>query len=142
MKVELKDFPLNTPFDVADECPGCGGKLRATVTFTDPESDHTFGDVFWECQQCGDNGRDIVGWKLSETPVKIMGKEFYPITSRANVGPCLNCGKLVIGVPLILFLDQGRNGELDFCFPCAEKLGVLKGLKPNEVEEGGNSKNE
>ena len=129
MEIELKDFPLNTPFDVADECPNCGGKLRAKVTFTDPESDHTFGDVSWECQQCGVSDTDVVGWKLSETPVKIMGKEFYPIISRANVGPCLNCGKFVIGVPLILFLDEGRKGELDFCFRCAEDLGILDQLK-------------
>lgn len=127
MKVELKDFPLNTPFDAADECPNCGGKLRVQITWIDA-SDYVVGDVSWECQQCGDSGEDIAGWQLAENPVKLLGKEFYPIISRANVGPCLNCGKLVIGVPLILFLDQGRKGELDFCFSCAKKLGILDKL--------------
>lgn len=128
-KPQLNDFPLNTPFDAADVCEKCGGKLRVTITFIDPNSDHTFGGLFWECEQCGDNGQDIVGWKLASKPVKILGKEFYPIILRANIGPCLNCGKIVIGVPLILFLNEGHKGELDFCFSCSKKLGLLEALK-------------
>lgn len=129
MKVELKIFPLNIPFDAADECQNCGGKLRVKIEAALERTHHSVGNVSWECQQCGDSGEDIVGWQLAEEPVKILGKEFYPIISRANVGPCLNCGKLVIGAPLILFLDEGRKGELDFCFSCAEKLGILDQLK-------------
>ena len=129
MKVELKNFPLNTPFDAADECECCGGKLRVQITWVDPNSDHSIGNVSWECQQCGDKGEDVAGWALSKKPVNMFGKEFYPIISRANIGPCLNCGKLVVGVPLILFLEKGRRGELDFCFPCAKDLGILDRLK-------------
>ena len=129
MKVELKNFPLNTPFDAADDCQNCGGKLGVTITYTDPDSGHTFGDLFWECKQCGAGAHDVVEWQLSEKPVKMFGKEFYPIIARANIGPCLNCGKLVVGVPLILFLEKGRRGELDFCWSCAKELGILDQLK-------------
>lgn len=74
MKVELKDFPLNTPFDVAGKCQNCGGKLRAQITFIDPHSGHRFGDLFWECQQCGASDTEIAGWVLSDKPVKIMAE--------------------------------------------------------------------
>ena len=129
MRVNLVDFPLNTSFDAADECEECGGKLRVTVTYVDLKADYPIGDVLWGCQRCGATGEDMVGWQLAEKSVKILGKEFYPIISRINVGPCLNCGKLVIGVPLILFLDKGSKGELDFCFSCAGELGILDQLK-------------
>jgi len=72
---------------------------------------------------------DFAGWEFMDKTFRFRGREYYPLKSRANVGPCLNCGRLVVGVPLILFIDEGRGGELDFCFECVEKLGILGGLR-------------
>ena len=49
-----------------------------------------------------------------------------PLKARGNIGPCLACSCLVVGVPLILFIDEGRKGEFDFCFKCASGLGLLE----------------
>ena len=127
MKTTVNHLKLNEVCEAADPCDLCGGKIIYEVTFIDKENN--VGDVSWECTQCGAGGPDILGWTIAKNPVDFMGKKFYPITSRANIGPCLNCGKLVVGVPLILFLDEGRKGELDFCFSCAKELGILDQLK-------------
>ena len=127
MKVTVSDLKLNEKCEAADPCDLCGGKILYEVTFVDGKNN--VGDISWECTQCGAGAEDILGWILARNPITFMGKPFYPIKSRANIGPCLNCGKLVVGVPLILFLDEGRKGELDFCFRCAKDLGILDQLK-------------
>jgi len=122
MKVSLSDFELNKTYEAADRCDECGGKIVYRITWVDPDS-KDFGSIEWECKRCGMNDVDTVGWRLDDKPVSFMGRKFYPLTHRANIGPCLNCGKLVIGVPLILFLDKGEKGELDFCLGCVKKNG-------------------
>jgi len=120
VKVELHDFKLNKIYEAADRCDECGGAIFFKITWIDPET-HDIGQIEWECSRCGINDIDTVGWTVADKPVEFMGKQFHPLTARANIGPCLNCGKLVIGVPLILFLNEGRKGELDFCFTCVKK---------------------
>jgi len=120
VRVRLGDFELNKLYEAADPCPYCGGRVECKVTYIDPE-DRDLGDLSWSCTVCDAGDVDIVGWRQADKPVEFMGRKFYPLTHRANVGPCLACGRLVVGVPLILFLDKGRRGELDFCFPCVRK---------------------
>lgn len=134
----MKDFP-RWWMEAADRCEFCGAKYVVKITSVAEEG--YFGEIEWrvyhskECLNRYDEGTgdelfgefdegwDVAGWTLAEKPVDFMGKKFYPITSRGNVGPCLNCGKLVIGVPLILFLNKGHKGQLDFCFSCVKKNG-------------------
>jgi len=120
----LKDYPVGEEFDAADECKCCSATLKVTIKEIDETGD--FGYLTWSCPTCSRSGDDIVGWVFADEPITILGKQFYPIVSRANVGPCLNCWKLVIGVPLILFPNE--SSQLDFCFPCANELGILKSL--------------
>ena len=119
MRKGLKDFPLNKEFEVADKCTKCGSILIAKITDIDECGD--FGSLEWRCPKCLISDVEIVGWILADTPITAKGKQFYPIISRANIGPCLNCGKLVIGVPFMLFSE---NWQLDFCFKCAEELDI------------------
>jgi len=122
MRIRLRDFKLNHIYKAADKCEECGGEIFYKITWIDPET-HDIGTIIWECSKCGINDIDNVGWTIANKPVEFMGKQFFPLTARANIGPCLNCGKLVIGVPLILFLNKGEKGELDFCFSCVKENG-------------------
>lgn len=137
---QLKDYTLNEWMDAADGCDLCGEKARVMVTWVDESGD--YGDVVIEhrhkddCpdpEMCGfGEHMDLIGWKFSERTISIAGREWYTLKGRMNIGPCLNCWKLVVGVPLILFPEDGKV-ELDFCFKCAEELGVLDLLKPSET---------
>jgi len=140
----LKDFPMNVWMDAADTCEFCGAKYQVKITWVNEQG--TLGDVEWrvkhakncpsldtepEIQQVvnrlgfvGDV--DVAGWEFMPKPFELKGKQYYPLKSRANIGPCLECGKLIIGVPLILFIDEGRGGELDFCWQCVKRLGLLE----------------
>jgi len=122
MRIRLRDFELNRIYKAADECDECGGEIFYKITRIDPEIPY-MGIIEWECQKCGMSDMDVAGWKTSDKPIEFMGKQFHPLTERSNIGPCLNCGRLVIGVPLIIFLNEGRKGELDFCFTCVKKNG-------------------
>lgn len=139
----LKDFPKNQWLEAADGCEYCKEKYNVMVTWVDETG--AFGDIVKKLEHKEDcperfdyetgveQGQillhDIAGWEFMDKPVKLFGKKFIPLKSRANVGPCLSCWKLVVGVPLILFIDKGRGGELDFCFTCAQKLGILDNLR-------------
>jgi len=142
MRKLLKDYPVKTRIEAAGGCQYCGAKYEVVITFVDESG--CFGDVEYSVRHREDcpegldeeegrwhevqSGSDVAGWEYMDKPVKFFGLEFYPLKSRVNVGPCLICGKLVIGVPLILFLNQGRKGELDFCFPCVQEYGMLDAL--------------
>jgi hypothetical protein len=140
----LFDYPFRKWVKAADSCEFCGAEYEVRVTYVDGSG--CYGDVEYRVRHKGnclervDEGEeldhvestfDVAGWKYLDKPVELKGKQFYPLKARANVGPCLNCGRLVIGVPLILFIDEGRGGELDFCKQCFEELGLLNQLKPN-----------
>ena len=148
MRKLLRDYPLREWMEAADGCDYCKAKYEARITWVDETG--CFGDVEYRIshrQACaerfdmetGEDLRDvtnvdIAGWEYHDKPLTLRGPhgrgcvELYPLKSRANVGPCLLCGKLVIGVPLILFIDEGRGGQLDFCFGCAESLGILEAM--------------
>ena len=136
----LKDYPLNEWMDAADGCEFCKAKYQVKITFVDETGN--FGDVVTritheeDCPERYDQGPDYspvhigdydsAGWAYKEKPITFRGLEFYPLEWHANIGPCLICEKLVIRAPLILFIDQGRGGELNFCFGCVEEKGILK----------------
>lgn len=136
MKKVLRDYPLREWMEAADGCDYCKAKYQVRVTWVDETG--CFGDVEYrishreDCPERFDDGGtnvrsiDIAGWEYHDKPLgTFRGVEYYPLKSRTNVGPCLECGKLVVGVPLILFIDEGRGGELDFCFSCAKEKGIL-----------------
>jgi len=136
----LKDYPVQTWLKAADGCEYCKAPYEFRVTWIDETG--CFGDVETRIQHregcmsiaeydenfCEDS-HDVAGWEFHERPITIQGHQLIPLKSKANIGPCLHCWKLIVGVPLILFIDQGKGGEIDLCFPCAEKLGVLDQLK-------------
>jgi len=136
--LRLKDYPQNKWLPGAGECEGCGAQPEIQIIYVDPSGD--FGTVQFRIQHeegcyAVENGlvpglldQDLAGWEFKEKPTKLLGRDFWPLKVRANVGPCLSCWKLVPETPLILFLDEGRGGELDFCFKCAEELGILDKL--------------
>lgn len=140
----LKDYIKNEWLEAADRCEYCGAKYVTKITWVDETG--CVGDVEWRVyhsSECPDlleldveavnpkfiGDFDVAGWEFMKNTVKVAGKEFTPLKSRANIGPCLNCGKLIVGVTLILFINHGKGGELDFCFPCAKKLGLLDNLR-------------
>ena len=136
----MKDYPLGEWMEAADSCDFC--RCHYEVRIHEGDESGCFGTVEWrihhkvDCHEVTEyyqgapvteiSSMDFAGWEFMGKPIKFRGREYYPLKARANVGPCLECGRLVIGVPLILFIDQGRGGELDFCFECAEKLGIFK----------------
>lgn len=131
----LKDFPLKVWQPAADTCEYCGAQYEARVTYVDKTGD--FGTVEFRAKHkpdcmhdLGDQSEtDVAGWKFAEYTVYHWGKEWTPILARADVCPCLNCGRLVVGIPFIHFLQDGAAcSELDFCFSCAEDLGILAQL--------------
>jgi len=141
----LKDFPFRKWLDAADCCEFCGARYQVRVTYVDESG--CFGDVEYRISHAEDCAErfdeetgeelkpaeftfDVAGWEFVDKPVTILSKQFLPLKARANIGPCLECGK-TIGIPLILFIDEGRGGELDFCQKCFEQLGLLNQLKPN-----------
>lgn len=140
----LKDYPLREWLEAADGCEFCGAKYEVQVTLVDESGD--FGEVSYRIRHQDDCPErygefmpgtlhsglesygevlDGVGWKFSHRVLKIAGREWPTLKSRANIGPCLSCWKLVVGVPLILWPEDGEV-ELDFCFKCAEELGILE----------------
>lgn len=118
--------------EAADGCDVCGERARVRVTWVDESGD--FGDVCVRRRHRSDcldpetggfqDYIDVVGWEWSDRKIAVGGREWTALKSRANVGPCLGCGGLVVGVPLILWPEDG-GVELDFCFRCAEELGIL-----------------
>lgn len=142
MEKLLKDYPQKKWLEAADGCDQCGVKREIKVIWIDETGN--FGEIFTrirhskDCSErydietgmdCGETLlHDVAGWTFKRKTIRLKGKTFTPLASKSNVGPCLNCGKLTIH-PLILFIDKGRGGELDFCWSCAEELGILNHLK-------------
>jgi hypothetical protein len=132
----LKDYPRNEWLEAADGCDLCGAKARVMVTWVDESGDQ--GDVHVQHRHdvdCPDpemhgfgEDLDVAGWEFSDKTITLAGREWSTLKSRINIGPCLNCWRLVVGVPLILWPEDG-DVELDFCFDCAGELGILDRLK-------------
>ena len=136
----LKEFVRGSWLLAADSCEYC--KIKYNVKIAHVNASNTDGIVEWDvhhkqdCSRRSDAEREVgldpetrmdtVGWTFSKDPVYVCGKTFYPLASRGNIGPCLNCGLLVVAAPLILFLGGRSRAELDFCWSCAENLGLLE----------------
>jgi hypothetical protein len=121
--------------DAADACDLCGARPRVRVDWV--EKSGNYGDVTVMMRHSpgcayGDEGdgeySDFAGWEYAGHTLRIVDREWPVLSARLNVGLCLGCGRLVVGAPLILFLDKGRGGELDFCFGCALELGIMDRL--------------
>ena len=133
----LKDYPRDEWMASADVCDVCGA--RRLVRVKKVHGDGLYGIVEimerhnpgcpMRLEAYANERSDHAGWEYASETVKLFGREFTPLKARGNVGPCLGCGKLIVGVPLILFLDEGLGGELDFCFNCALELGVIDRLR-------------
>ena len=135
----LKDYPLDEWMEAADGCEFCGAKYQVKVTWVDESGD--FGDVETRIEHdlsCPEvlnslmgvyciEDQDIAGWEWSDRKITIVGRKWLALKSRANIGPCLSCGKLIVGVPLILWPKDGEV-EADFCFKCGKELGILDQL--------------
>jgi hypothetical protein len=139
----LKDYPKGEWFEAADGC-GCGAKYKVRVIQL---YSATFGEIEWVLRHkpgcferliaAVESDRGNVGWEFMPKTFRFRGKKYYPLKSISieKVGPCLECGRLIIGVPLIIFIDkENLMGELDFCWECARKLGIMK------ITKGGNLK--
>jgi hypothetical protein len=138
----LKDYPTGKPFEAADGCESCGARFMVEVI--DVDEDGLFGMVEWSITHkpdCPENpaydeeeeGLDWdvegAGWELSDEPVTIAlpsggRKMYYPIVVRSNITPCLECGRLIVGTPIIVLIKE-MGSELDFCPECAERLGII-----------------
>lgn len=133
----LKDYPRDEWMYAADFCEVCGARRQVRVK--EVHGDGLYGVVeIMERHGPGCPMRfethpyersDHAGWEYTCESVKLYGREYTPLKARGNVGLCLGCGKLIVGVPLILFLDEGLGGELDFCFGCAMELGIIDRLR-------------
>jgi len=134
MQKRLKDFEIGKVYEAADECEDCGSKLEVIIREIDESGD--YGWLEWRCPECKESYDEIVGWELADESAIIFGMELYPILGRSNIGPCLICEKLIIGVPLILF-PEGGDYEFDFCFECAYQKGLLKRLYVKGGKEKG-----
>lgn len=66
---------------------------------------------------------DMAGWEYSERVLEIAGRQYPTFRARSNVGICVACERFVVGVPLILFLEDGKY-QADFCFECAEEISA------------------
>jgi len=133
----LKDYPRGEWMYSADFCEVCGARRHVRVK--EVQGDGLYGVVEiverhgpgcpmrFEAIPCMRS--DQAGWEYASETVELFGREFTPLKARGNVAPCLGCGNLIVGVPLILFLDEGRGGELDFCFGCALELGIIDRLR-------------
>jgi hypothetical protein len=117
--------------EAADGCEYCGAKKEIMVLDVDESGD--FGDIQVRCRHAEgcleeeSESFDISGWVFSHEVLKIVGREFPTLRTRVNVGPCFNCWKLIAGVPIILFPENGEY-EVDFCDVCVKELGILEAM--------------
>lgn len=145
----LSNYPVNESMQAADGCQYCSAIYSVTVLDVDAETQiGTISSGLIHDPECPDRFEefedpysgdldvaeastegiiDIAGWTFHNYSVKVFGGEFPAIASRANVGPCLNCWKLIVSVPLSLFSEE-HNYQLDFCHDCADRLGIFKTL--------------
>ncbi len=134
---QLADYPIGKPFEAADGCQFCSSKYQVTITEVDDAG--MWGTVEYSLaheDDCPDrwllddsNEIDILGWTFSPLRVAFGDWNGQPLASRPNVGPCLNCWRLIIGVPLILFDPNGAY-QMDFCFECVENLQLMNLMTP------------
>ncbi len=105
-----------------------------------PELRAEFGDldvakeVRVRCPDCGFEDEDILLIKYHQQPYLIQGREVKRIIARGNYSLCVACGHILSGCsdhdfPLILFINEGKDGQLDLCIGCANLLGIVRNLQ-------------
>lgn len=126
----LKDYPVHEWMETADGCIYCGAKHEIMILDVNESGD--LGDIKIRRhheEDCFDPESedvfDVCGWVFSHSKLHIVGREFPTLRSHLNAVPCLNCWKLIVGVPVILFLENGEY-EADFCDTCIQELGILE----------------
>ena len=78
--------------------------------------------------------REILGWiKYRDEPEVIKGVSLKVEMESGDLHYCSLCGKVLgscsfcgtdYGMPLMLFLDEGRKGAIVLCTECFNKLGL------------------
>ena len=138
----LGDLPRDTWIEAADGCDLCGARHQVKVRSVEghygeadiriihrPHCPATYDedpggpDGYGVCDR-----QESAGWEYGDQKIILGGQEWTPIVARADVALCLGCGRLVVDGLIILFIDEGRGGELDLCPGCALELGVFDNL--------------
>ena len=138
----LGDLPRDTWLEAADGCGLCGARHQVKVCSVEglygeayvriihrPHCPAAYDEAPWGHDGYGVcDRRESAGWEYCSWRIVLGEREWTPIKDRAGVTLCLSCGRLVVDGLIILFIDEGRGGELDLCPGCALELGVLDGL--------------
>ena len=140
----LKDYPQGQWIPAADACQSCGAPKEVRVTYVDDSGRagsveiraHHRKDCFESAGEM-EEGDDIAAWNFFLPRIFIRNKAvsayaswFYAFSDVSNISPCVNCWRLVTGVPLILFGPDQKNvqWEIHFCDDCVKLLGIDKML--------------
>ncbi len=128
-----RNYPLNQWMEMGDDCE-CGAprEIRITgltddVLFVTKRVHHVPGCY----DSAGESGlieeTDMMSWEFNGKTANFGGVDYPVISKYANGCPCLRCCRLT-DTPILLFLKEGRMGELAFCKFCVEKHKMLEGL--------------
>jgi DNA-directed RNA polymerase subunit RPC12/RpoP len=139
----LSDYPRDKWFETADTCDDCGAKYLARVAQLD--EDGLFGLVQYvvthtpDCEVAYDNeglvDTDLVtaGWAFAQEQFTFLGRAYWPLVERAEAFPCLECGRLIVTVPITVFIERGEKGMLTFCPECTLAIGIDRVLRDGGV---------
>lgn len=100
--------------------------------WTEPEKvDEVDGIPIYQrkCRCCGLTEEEplIVEWE--DKYIEICGKKYRALKNWVNITICVECGKVIMDVPLIVWDEEGS--ALTFHFECAQKIGLLEKLGLN-----------
>jgi len=121
----LKDYPAGEWLVAADTCRECGQYLDVKII----DVKGNYGNAVSRCgnPNCKDHKNEVwhvIGWEYNLMSATLRNRTFHPFRDRADIGPCSNCEKLIIDVPITLFIGGGKSGQLDFCDSCFKGLGL------------------
>lgn len=125
-----RDYPLNEWLEMGDDCE-CGAPRKIKITGIQHDTLFVTKSVT-HLPGC-DNGwglihdDDIMAWEFDGRTVTFGGERYPVLSGHGNGVPCLKCWKL-IDFPITLFLHEGKDGELTFCWACVQKYNMLKGF--------------
>lgn len=108
------------------------------VTGEDEEfCDHEWGEPekvseeIWrcKCKKCGFEQEEALFQQFwPRKTIKIKGKAYRALKRWGNISQCVECGKVIFDVPLILWDKKDPSKAVSFCWKCVEKLELIKGL--------------
>lgn len=140
MKKLISDFPLQRWLDAA-KCDECQTPYMVIFTFIDAKKN--VGDIQYKCEHSAgcpqydfegsgvEEGSDMAGWEYGKGYMQLNGKIYPGYSSVLNKAPCMECGKMVLDIPLIMWSND-RLFEVHFCFPCARSNGILDRITANK----------